>query len=188
MFKHEGQWLPAYSVCGTGSGGRCLIFFPFQLLEMGIKCPYATGSALAAPPPGPRFVDCVDNFRSILLCKVPCSILILTMAPFPYLAPPSLRESRSRSSVASVVFGIRRGGRREVAYFFSAPGGGVSTLNYHRAWPRPSVTDPFERHRVTIFGVNLHHKVPCSIFNATVALWRAHAEKKSCQFSSLQEL
>ena len=39
-------------------------------------------------------------------------------APCPHLAPPSLRESGSRSSVASVVFGIRGGGRREVAYFF----------------------------------------------------------------------
>ena len=52
----------------------------FQLLEMGIEYPYATGGALAGPLPGPRFDYCVIIFRSILLCKVPCSILILTNA------------------------------------------------------------------------------------------------------------
>ena len=47
---------------------------------MGIEYPYATGGALVAPLPGPRFDDCVIIFRSILLCKVPYSILILTDA------------------------------------------------------------------------------------------------------------
>ena len=79
-----------HEIPDVGCGGRCHLFL--QLLQMGIECPYATGHALAAPLlyatgralaaplPGPRFVDCDDNFRSILLCKVPYSILILTNA------------------------------------------------------------------------------------------------------------
>ena len=46
---------------------------------MGIDYPYATGGALGGPLLGVPFVDCVDNFGCILLCKVPYSIFNLAI-------------------------------------------------------------------------------------------------------------
>ena len=74
---HEVQRLPVYSVLGTRSVTRYLIFF--QLLEMGIDYPYATGGALGGPLLGVPFDDCVINFGCILLCKVPYSIFNLAI-------------------------------------------------------------------------------------------------------------
>ena len=63
---------------------------------------------------------------------------------------------------------------------------------------RPSITTghapvgvqrySFDSQRVTDFGVNLLHKVPCSIYDLTTQSQRAHAKENSCRFASLQEL
>ena len=46
---------------------------------MGFDYPYATGGALGGPLLGVPFVDLVDNFGCILLCKVPYSIFNLAI-------------------------------------------------------------------------------------------------------------
>ena len=76
----------------------------------------------------------------------------------------------------AVRYGARSAGGCSV-FFLGRLGEGFHTVDTTGGPPRPPQRYRFEPHFVRLFDLDFKHKVPCSIFNVTVALWRRDEKK-----------